>query len=60
MLVDLGESLNGEMSILQFCRLFDISRSTYYRWRGTSNVGGFTELETVIQRICIANHFRYG
>lgn len=45
-LVDLGETLNGEMSIVQFCRLFDISRSTYYRWRGTPNVGELTELET--------------
>ncbi len=59
-LVDLGETLNGEMGIVQFYRLFDISRSTYYRWRGTPIVGELTELETVVQRICIANHFRYG
>ncbi|WP_396436507.1 IS3 family transposase [Listeria monocytogenes] len=48
------------MGIVQFYRLFDISRSTYYRWRGTPIVGELTELETVVQRICIANHFRYG
>ncbi|EAE8348043.1 IS3 family transposase, partial [Listeria monocytogenes] len=59
-LVDLGETLNGEMSIVQFCRLFGISRSSYYRWRGTPNIGELTELEMVVQRICIANHFRYG
>ncbi|MBF2461989.1 IS3 family transposase [Listeria welshimeri] len=59
-LVDLGETLNGEMSIVQFCRLFGISRSSYYRWRRTPNIGELTELETVVQQICIANHFRYG
>lgn len=48
-LVDLGETLNGEMSIVQFCRLFGISRSSYYRWRRTPNIGELTELETVVQ-----------
>lgn len=59
-LVDLGETLNGEMSIVQFCQLFGISRSSYYRWRGTPNIGELTKLETVVQQIYIANHFRYG
>lgn len=58
--IDLANSMKGKVSINKLCSLFQISRSSYYRWSSKSNLGELTELELQIKNLCFKNKFRYG
>lgn len=59
--LEMVESLKGQMTIQQLCTIFNIPRSTYYRWRKESNRNkGTYLLEKRIGEICKTNKYRYG
>lgn len=60
LVVELAKQLKGKITITALCQLFNISRSTYYRWVQRPCLGELTELEAAIQRVCVENKFRYG
>ncbi|MBC6136411.1 helix-turn-helix domain-containing protein, partial [Listeria booriae] len=54
------ESKRGEMTVKELCEMFQISRSSYYRWVKQKDRKEWTELECLINRLCVENKFRYG
>ncbi len=58
--IELVSSMKGKITVTELCRLFQIPRSTYYRWLKDKNIGELTELELDIQRLCLENKYRYG
>ena len=56
--VDLVETL--DLTVSEVCRLFEVPRSTYYRWKNKDNLGELTPVELEIKRLCVENKFRYG
>lgn len=59
--VQLIEEWKDKLSIQSLCKILDISRATYYRWKKeSSEIHGSYQLESTIRELCISNKFRYG
>ncbi|MBC2370372.1 IS3 family transposase [Listeria booriae] len=58
--VALVESKRGEMTVKELCEMFQISRSSYYRWVKQKDKKKWSELACLINRLCVENKFRYG
>lgn len=58
--IELVSRMKGEMTVTELCSLFNIPRSTYYRWLNNKTLGTLTSLELDIQKLCIENGYRYG
>lgn len=56
--VDLVETL--DLTVSELCRLFEVPRATYYRWKNKDNLDKLTAVEREINRLCVENKFRYG
>jgi len=59
--VRLIEEWKVTLSIQRLCKILDISRATYYRWKKESNDDqGSYQMEAAIRELCIKHKFRYG
>ena len=55
------DELKKTMTITKICRLLNIPRSTYYRWRDQyPNTRKKTDLENKIGSLCKKHHYTYG
>ena len=59
--VQLVEEWKNKISIQNLCKMLDISRATYYRWKKESvRIQSQYQIESTIRELCITNKFRYG
>lgn len=59
--VGLIEEWKDKLSIQRLCKILDISRATYYRWKKESNeIQGSYQTEKAIRELCVKHKFRYG
>jgi len=56
--VDLVESL--DLTVSELCHIFEVPRSTYYRWKNKKKSGELSAIEMKIKVLCAENKFRYG
>lgn len=55
------EEWKDKLSIQNLCKILDISRATYYRWKKESTgIQGGYQIESAIRELCVVNKFRYG
>ena len=61
-IVELVEEYRGIIAIQEILRLFDIPKSTYYRWKKLPKKGhyDYTETEKLIIGLCKQHKYRYG
>ena len=59
--VQLVEDWKDRISIQTLCKILDISRATYYRWKKESlRIQSRHQIESAIRELCMVNKFRYG
>lgn len=58
--VTLVKEMRGKLTITELCRLFGISRASYYRWIQRKDLGKLTALEESVRHLCFLHKFRYG
>lgn len=64
--IELVIDMEGKATVSELCDLFDVARSTYYRWKKKWEnarldvVEERSKLEQEIENLCTENKFRYG
>ena len=59
-IVKIVEEYRDRISITDILKLFDIPKSTYYRWTKAPNKSAISELEQLVIDICKETKYRYG
>lgn len=59
--VRLIEEWKDKLAIQRLCKILNISRATYYRWKKEANDDqGSDQTEAAIRELCVKHKFRYG